>query len=575
MHHSQGHQHNSQDGSGDTGGGVGTSNVRAFSRHHSSWSVNCSPSSEVLEIPSTKNHTATLVGSEVYVFGGYDGQKNHNELYVFDVTVMEWRQPHVDGVRPSGRNGHSASLLYGGRQILILGGWLGNGPLAAGDMHILNLHPLYWTQPTFGGDPPGPCNMHTADLVGQTLLVFRGGDGRAYLNDLHGLDLTSRCWYDVKTTGEQPPPRANHASAVDDHRLYVFGGWDGTKRLNDLYVLDTRQMVWTLLKPLGCAPQARAGMTLSIIRDSVYLFGGSGHTTRCFNDVHVYDPQEHAWFLCTNTANEVLAPERRAGHVAVVVDRRLMIGGGACGTQYYGKGKWFILDTDAPPAMQTASPPLCADSVRRVMSEYLNSSQFSDVTFVIEGRRIYAHRVLLTLFSDYFRRAFACGMRESFEQEIVIEGMAYDTFYAILEFLYRGQLVLSHQQVNDVCFLMGLLHAADQFCVDCVKQTCETHLSSLVDGDNVFEVLQEAEKFQAHQLRSHCEWFKRQEQFRGSDNDLDRLLTAASCNPPKDFVYGVISGETESQRTPERSFVDTLSDMTEMVEGQQVGSFHG
>ena len=36
-------------------------------------------------------------------------------------------------------------------------------------------------------------------------------------------------------------------------------------------------------------------MTLSIVRDCLYLFGGSGHTTQCFNDVHVYDPLEQAW----------------------------------------------------------------------------------------------------------------------------------------------------------------------------------------------------------------------------------------------------------------------------------------
>ena len=72
---------------------------------------------------------------------------------------------------------------------MILGGWLGNGPLAAGDMHLLNLKPLRWMAPRFTGEPPGPCNMHTADLVGKNLYVFRGGDGRAYLNDLHGLDM--------------------------------------------------------------------------------------------------------------------------------------------------------------------------------------------------------------------------------------------------------------------------------------------------------------------------------------------------------------------------------------------------
>lgn len=441
-------------------------------------------------------------------------KKNHNELYVFNLVSLTWRQPTIGGVKPNGRNGHSATLLLGGTQILILGGWLGNSPLAAGDMHILHLTPLKWGQPSFCGETPGPCNMHTADLVGRHLFVFRGGDGHAYLNDLHGLDLDANGWYPLTTSGEQPPPRANHASAVDGLKLYIFGGWDGTKRLNDLYVLDTSDMVWTLLKPMGCTPQARAGMTLSIIRDCVYLFGGSGHTTRCFNDVHVYDPREQAWFLCVNIANDSsAAPERRAGHAAVVDGRRLLISGGACGTQYFGKGKWFILDTDAPPSMQTATPPLCAESVRQVMSEFLNKEQFSDVTFIVEGRRLHAHRILLILVSDYFRNEFACGMRESFEPEIVIEGISYATFSGLLEFLYTGKLEVAETHSTDVCFLMGLLRAADQFCVDCVKQICEEHLSCLVDAENVDVVLEEAERFQANQLRRHCEWFLRQQKF--------------------------------------------------------------
>eukprot|EP00913_Durusdinium_trenchii_P013211 g12400.t1 len=171
-----------------------------------------------------------------------------------------------------------------------------------------------------------------------------------------------------------------------------------------------------MLKPSGYTPQARAGMTLSIIRDCLYLFGGSGHTTRCFNDVHVYDPKEQAWFLCAQADlgdGRGVGPARRAGHVAVAVDRRLFVSGGACGTQYYGKGKWYILDTDAPPPIEVSAAPACGGT----------EEQFSDVCFVVEGKRLYGHRVLLTLFSDYFRKAFACGMRESFEPDIIIEEM--------------------------------------------------------------------------------------------------------------------------------------------------------
>merc|ERR1719414_1696810 len=83
----------------------------------------------------------------------------------------------------------------------------------------------------------------------------------------------------------------------------------------------------------------------------------------------------------------------------------------------------------------------------------------------------------------------------------------------------------------DVCFMMGLLRAADQFCVDCVKQICEKHLSGLVDVENVEGLLQEAERFQATQLRLHCEWFKRQQQFEAADDKPSRASKAAGSAP--------------------------------------------
>ena len=71
----------------------------------------------------------------------------------------------------------------------IIGGWLGSGPFAASDIYILDLKTLTWTQQITGGSSLGPCNMHSADLIGHTLYIFRGGDGRDYLNDLHAFDI--------------------------------------------------------------------------------------------------------------------------------------------------------------------------------------------------------------------------------------------------------------------------------------------------------------------------------------------------------------------------------------------------
>ncbi|KAI2492754.1 Kelch motif [Fragilaria crotonensis] len=194
----------------------------------------------------------------------------------------------VEGTPPPGRNGHTATLAKdddegGGAagRIIIIGGWLGSGPLAASDVHVLELHcgtnndcdnrnndvdrrssnnndtmSLRWYQPPMMGVPPGPCNMHSADFVPKRreVYVFRGGNGREYLNDLHALHVDTYQWRRVQTTGEIPQQRANHSSAFleETGELFVFGGWNGRERLNDIHILDTETSNWTRPDVGGC-----------------------------------------------------------------------------------------------------------------------------------------------------------------------------------------------------------------------------------------------------------------------------------------------------------------------------------
>jgi hypothetical protein len=160
-------------------------------------------------------------------------QNNHpRDMLGGDTSIL------VTGNPPPGRNGHSATLATdpddedNGR-IIIIGGWLGTGPLAASDMHVLDIsnagRRLRWYQPPVKGTPPGPCNMHSADYVPKRreVYVFRGGNGREYLNDLHALNVQTMVWRKVETTGEIPQQRANHSSAVleETGELFIFGGW--------------------------------------------------------------------------------------------------------------------------------------------------------------------------------------------------------------------------------------------------------------------------------------------------------------------------------------------------------------
>jgi hypothetical protein len=117
----------------------------------------------------------------------HDPRNKNNKASTYAYTVT--------GNPPPGRNGHSATLATDedddedeqrgditGR-IIVLGGWLGQGPLAASDMHVLDISrggkTLRWYQPAVKGTPPGPCNMHSADYVKarKEVFVFRGGNG--------------------------------------------------------------------------------------------------------------------------------------------------------------------------------------------------------------------------------------------------------------------------------------------------------------------------------------------------------------------------------------------------------------
>lgn len=46
-------------------------------------------------------------------------------------------------------------------------------------------------------------------------------------------------------------------------------------------------------------------------------------------------------------------------------------------------------------------------------AKLINNADFSDVTFLVEGQKVHAHKAILMVRSDYFNAMFSNGMQES------------------------------------------------------------------------------------------------------------------------------------------------------------------
>ena len=72
-------------------------------------------------VPSKRaNHSSAVVGTKLCIFGGWDGKKRLNDIFVLDTDTLVWSKPNVNGRLPAPRAGMSFisvdnfAFLFGG-----------------------------------------------------------------------------------------------------------------------------------------------------------------------------------------------------------------------------------------------------------------------------------------------------------------------------------------------------------------------------------------------------------------------------------------------------------------------------
>lgn len=221
--------------------------------------------------PIRDSHSAILVGNDIYIYGGSDGNTPKSEdLFRYDLNTSCWERIEATGEIPVGREGHTACLLHG-KYMVIYGGW---------------------------------------------------GPKEDVLTDVHCFDIEKKKWSQViKKSGPDPKPRESQGSCAIKDYIYIFGGQGSNETigdfnyevyLNDLFRFkleiedDKFYSVWEELKPTGPKPSKRSSPSVCSYKDRyIFLIGGEGYSKEFDEESPLgSNPQKQRDVLKKNNRNE-------------------------------------------------------------------------------------------------------------------------------------------------------------------------------------------------------------------------------------------------------------------------------
>ncbi|KAM4722101.1 ankyrin repeat and BTB/POZ domain-containing protein 2 [Rhinophrynus dorsalis] len=189
------------------------------------------------------------------------------------------------------------------------------------------------------------------------------------------------------------------------------------------------------------------------------------------------------------------------------------------------------------PQIQKALPA-------RLDPHFLNNREMSDVTFRVEGKLFYAHKVLLVTASNRFKSL----MTNAPEQEdlctrtIEICDVKYSIFQMLMQYLYYGGTESIEVPTNAI---FELLSAASQFQLDALQRHCEMICSQSINTENAVSIYKYAKIHNAPELALFCEGFF-----------LQNMRTLLEQDSFKQLIYG---------RNSKVQGLDTLTDLQETL----------
>ncbi|XP_075458369.1 ankyrin repeat- and BTB/POZ domain-containing protein 3 isoform X2 [Ascaphus truei] len=139
----------------------------------------------------------------------------------------------------------------------------------------------------------------------------------------------------------------------------------------------------------------------------------------------------------------------------------------------------------------------------RLDPHFLNNKEMSDITFVVEGRPFYAHKVLLFTASPRFK-ALLTNKPSTENSCIEINYVKYHIFQLVMQYLYYGGTESLLIKSNEI---MELLSAAKFFHLEALQRHCEIICAKSINTENCVDIYNHAKFLGVPELQSYCEGY--------------------------------------------------------------------
>jgi N-acetylneuraminic acid mutarotase len=323
---------------------------------------------------SRYSHTAVWTGTEMIIWGGWDGIFSFNTGAKYDPSTDSWTTTSLTNA-PVARTLHTA--IWTGNEMIVWGGWDQNGFLLdTGGKYNPNTdswtatsttnapdarrnHTAVWTGSemiVWGGffytntggrynpntnswtatsitNAPEPRLDHTAVWTGTEMIIWGGTDHFTWFNTGGRYNPDTDSWASTSTLNTASGREA-HTAVWTGSEMIAWGGYDGFNNLDTGGRYNPGTDSWTAVSTTN-APEARTSHTAVWTSSQMIVWGGHGNNFPFdLNTGRRYDPNTDNWIAL----NPINAPEARSGHTAVWTGSEMIVwGGGILGLNTGGR----------------------------------------------------------------------------------------------------------------------------------------------------------------------------------------------------------------------------------------------